>query len=290
MELSFLIVTAQLTESYIRWAALSDKTNAAVKGRLWRIYFLYGAASFFLYNVIFSMTGINATTYKAILMTGWLPYFLIGVHFLRVGLSQHVFVFGMGVICSLIQHTLCAIIILKIFPTDNDVEIILTEIAGYLLLFTIFLPICGYYFKKLMPSREFFNEMPVTLAIMPLVIVSGHLIRLADDVLVHSTAERLSRIYLPIVFLFFYHYILNEARNFYRLRKMERNNRRMEEQINDLKEYNERITAQREEMSVIRHDLRHSYNLIHTLLTNGETEKALEYIRTQKKQLEAENG
>ena len=159
-ELTFLIVVAQLTDSYIRWLAFSSKTGEEIKLKLWKSYFLWGLASFFLYSLIFATFSINATTYKAILMLGWLPYFLLEVKFIKFGLPQHVFVIGMGTICSLLQHTICAIIILKFLTFASDEEIILTEAAGYLLLFSIFLPIFRRYFIKLLASRELFDLRP----------------------------------------------------------------------------------------------------------------------------------
>lgn len=290
-ELTFLIVVAQLTDSYIRWLAFSSKTGEEIKLKLWKCYFLWGLASFFLYSLIFATFSINATTYKAILMLGWLPYFLLEVNFIKFGLPQHVFVIGMGTICSLLQHTICAIIILKFLTFASDEEIILTEAAGYLLLFLIFLPIFRRYFIKLLASRELFDLRPagIYIAILPLVIVSGHLIRLADGVLVHSWTERLSRIYLPLIFFFFYRYILIATKNFYDMQKLERNKRRLSDKLSRLKEYNELIQENHKKVSVMRHDLRHNYNLIYALLESGNLEKAREHIKKQEELLGGEN-
>ena len=292
MALSFLIALAQLTDTYIRFLAFSEKISSEIKLRLWKNYFLWGAASVILYIFLFEAFKINAVTYKAILMTGWLPYFIIEAKIIRWGLPQHVFVFGMGVVCALVQHTICAMIILKIFAGFGDAELIFMEAAGYLLLFTIFLPIFGHCFIKLLPSREFFDLRPtgIYIAILPLIIVSGHLIRLADDVLVHSWTERLSRIYLPLVFFFFYRYILTAAKNFYDIQKLKRNKRRLAEKLNILKDYNEQIQENHQKMSVMRHDLRHNYNLIYALLESGAAEKAREHIKKQSELLKAENN
>ena len=287
MELATLIVLAQLTDAYIRFLAFSSKTSDEVRLRLFAGSVIWGAASFALYAFIFNEYGVNATTYKAILMLGWLPYFLLAVKLIPWGLPQHVFVFGMGVICSLIQHTVAAIVILTVFSGQSDTEIILTEAASYLLLFAIFLPICGQCFLKLLPSREFFDLRPqgIYIAILPLVIVSAPLILIADDVLVHSWAERLSRIYLPLVFFFFYRYILAATKNFYDLQRLKRNRQRLEEQIAALKEYNEFNQENQRRISIMRHDLRHSYNLIYAMLESGNIEKAREHINKQEQEL-----
>lgn len=287
MELSFLIVVAQLTESYIRWLAFSSKVDDEIKSRLFRNYFLWGATSFFVYSLIFAAFGIDAVTHKVILLLGWLPYFIIGTRIIKWGLAQHTFVFGMSIICAVVQHTISGMIISEFFSVRNEVTLIMSEAAGYLLLFAIFLPTGGRYFSKLLPSREFFDMRPIGIyvAILPLVIVSGHLIRLADDVLIHSDAERISRIYLPLVFFFFYRYILHAAKSFYEMQRMNRNRTRLSEQLSDLKKYNEQIQANQKKISVIRHDLRHSYNLIYAMLESGNVEKALEHIKKQEESL-----
>ena len=287
MELSFLIVVAQLTESYIRWLAFSSKIGDEIKSRLFRNYFLWGATSFFVYSLIFATLGINAVTHKVTLMLGWIPYFIIGTRIIKWGLAQHTFVFGMNIICAVVQHTISGIIISEFFFVRDEVRLITMETTSYLFLFAIFLPIYGRYFSKLLPSREFFDMRPIGIyvAIFPLVIVSGHLIRLADDVLIPSDAERMSRIYLPLVFFFFYRYILHATKNFYDLQRMNRNKTRLSEQLSDLKKYNEQVQENQKKISVIRHDLRHSYNLIYAMLESGNVEKALEHIKKQEESL-----
>lgn len=276
-------------DSYIRWLPFSSRVSNEVKHRLWRNSIVWGVTSILLYCLLFESFGLSATTYKPVLMLGWLPYFLIAVRLIPWGLPQHVFVLGMGVICALIQHTVCALIILRFFSAIDEADLILIEATGYLLLFVVFLPLCGRYFVNLLPSREFFDLRPIGIyvAILPLVIVSGHLIRLADDVLIHSDAERLSRIYLPVVFFFFYRYISSAAQSIYDLQRLKRNKLRLEEQLNALKEYNALILDNQKQVSIMRHDLRHSYNLIYAMLESGNVAKAREHINTQALLLEA---
>jgi len=291
VELATLIVLAQLTDAYIRWLAFSGKVFGDVKFRLFAVSAAWGAASLALYVFIFDEYGINATTYKAIWLLGWLPYFCICLRLVPWGLPQHVFVLGMGAICSLTQHTLGAVFVVSNLSGQSEYEIILLDAAAYLLLFALFLPIVGQYFLNMLPSREFFDLRPqgIYIALLPLVIVSGHLIQLADGVLVHSWTERLSRIYLPLVFLFFYHYILQAAENFYDLQRLGRNKNRLESRLAALREYNDLTQESQRQVSIMRHDLRHSYNLIYAMLESGNVARAREHIMTQEFLLEATN-
>ncbi|MBQ6298512.1 MAG: hypothetical protein IJK81_12670 [Selenomonadaceae bacterium] len=286
MTLPILIVLGQLVDTYIRWLSFSKSGLPQLKTKIFKYSALWGVASIFLYKIFFDSFGVNAATYKAVLMLGWLPYFFICWRQIS-GLPQHIFVLGMGTICSLIQHTFVAIIILKLFEGVSAYELILAEAAVYLLLFVIFLPICGQYFINLLPNREFFELRPIGIyiAILPLIISSAHIIQIADSTLIHSDWERLSRIYLPGVFFFFYRYILTAAKNFYDLQRLERNKQRLEDRLMILKEYNALTMENQKKISVIRHDLRHSYNLIYALLESGNIEAAREHIRKQEEWL-----
>lgn len=286
MLLPILIALGQLVDAYIRWLAFSKLELPQLKLKIFAYSAIWSVTSIFLYKILFDSFGINGATYKAILMLGWLPYFLICLKKFP-SLPQNIFVLGMATIYSLVQHTISTTISLKLWEGKIAYELLLTEAAGYLLLFVIFLPICGRYFINLLPSREFFDLKPIGIyiAILPLIISSSHIIRIADGALFHSDLERLSRIYLPLVFFFFYRYILNAAKNFYDLQKLERNKQLLEDRLMTLKEYNALAEENQKKISVIRHDLRHNYNLIYTLLESGDIEAAREHIRKQKEWL-----
>lgn len=288
MFLSYVITISQLFETYIRWLAFRKLLQPEQNRELWKIYSLWALAAMFLYVFLFQMLGINAATYKAVVMLGWLPYFLISLMHSR--LIHQVFILSMGIITSLIQHTIGAIIILKIFTDKSESEMILMESVIYLVLFAIFLPLLHKYFTKLLANGEIFDIRPIGLylAIFPLIIVSGHLIRLADGVLIHSWAERLSRIYLPFVFLFFYRHILNSTNRYIEKRRLSRNKLRLETQLKGLVKYNNAMEESHRQISVMRHDLRHNYNIILSMLENNDVEAALEHIRRQKIRLEQE--
>ena len=284
--LPILIALTQLFDAYIRWLPFSMHETEELKRKIFLCLAVWSVASIFLYGFIFAHFGVNAVTYKPVIMSGWLPYFLISLKLLRRKFLQHLFVLGMAAILSLIQHTVATTITLLNFSAPF--EIIFYEATFYLLLFAISFPLFKNFFVKLLPSREFFDLRPqgIYIAILPLITVLAPLIRIADDVLVHSWTERLSRIYLPVVFFFFYQYILSAAKNFYDMQRLERSKIFLEEKLASLKDYNEWIQENQKKISVMRHDLRHSYNLIYTLLQNDEVDKALEHIRAQKNLLE----
>ena len=283
MYLSIVIAVSQLLDAYIRYLAFSKQITQKTTRKLFLQSTLWSLASIFVYETLFARFSVDALTYKAVLMTGWLPYFIICARLIPCGWPQHLFVLGMAAICSLLQHTAGTPFVLS-FVGRPEYELILIEATTYLALFALSVPLCSIIFVKLLPGRELFDMRPqgIYFALLPLIICSAHLIRLADDVLVHSQAERLSRIYLPPVVFFMYRYILSAAKNFYDMQRLERTKTQLEEQLDALKEYHELTEANRKKISVMRHDLRHNYNLINTLLESGDVEKALEHVRNRK--------
>ncbi|MBR4904543.1 MAG: hypothetical protein IKZ53_07705 [Selenomonadaceae bacterium] len=289
MILSAIIALSQLIDTYIRWLAFRDRLQPEQNNKLWCEYVLWAIASIFFYDFLFGMVGINAASYKSVVMPGWLPYFLISLNYSR--LIHQIFILGMEIIMSLIQHTLSMILVLENFAGKSISELIILEAVSYLLLFLIFIPLSRKYFMNLLSSGEIFELRPIGLylAIFPLVIVSGHLIRLADGVLIHSWEERLSRIYLPLLFLFFYRYILDSTKKYLEKRWLKRNKTRLEEQLKTLIKYNDIMEENYQQITVMRHDLRHNYSIILSLLEDNDAEAALKHIKRQKKLLELEN-
>ena len=104
---------------------------------------------------------------------------------------------------------------------------------------------------------------------------------MADSRLWHSWPERLSRIYLPLVFFFFYRYVLIASKDFYARRRTEQNHRILSGQMSALEGYSRLMQKSGEQLSVLRHDLRHNYRIIHAMLENGELAKARETVAAE---------
>lgn len=74
---------------------------------------------------------------------------------------------------------------------------------------------------------------------------------------------------------------------FYKTKRFKNLQRQMKEKILELRNYNKFLTETQDNMRVMKHDLRHSYRLIYTLLASGEIKEAQEFIITQKLILES---
>ena len=74
---------------------------------------------------------------------------------------------------------------------------------------------------------------------------------------------------------------------FYKTKKVKSLQQKTSDKLLELVNYNKFLTETQENIRIIRHDLRHAYRLIYTLLDSGEIQKAQEFIVTQKLILES---
>ena len=288
--ISFILTMIQLSDAYLRYLAFRDGMEARDRRRLWGFFLAWGFLDgALLYCWLFSRMGITIVPYKAVLMLGWIPYLAIFMAVVRGQVFQHIFVFGMSAVWGFLQHNWSNIAV-ALFLRDSPEETVLTvHGALYLLWFALAWPLERRMFSDLMPSREFFDLRPmgIYIAFLPMAVLSGHLLLMADGRLWHSWTERLSRIYLPLAFFFFYRYVLVASRDFYAQQRTEETHRLLGGQLSSLEGYSRLMQKSGEQISVLRHDLRHNYRILHTVLENGDLAKAREMIAAQLAKLES---
>lgn len=280
ISLAALLTLIFLCDSYLRYLSFKNYMTAVEKDILARRFLLYGVTCAIFCAAVFEKFGITSALYKFFLMTGWLPWLAIFMLTVKRNMLNHVFIFGLSTVWSTIQHNWSAMIVVLFFSEPEQL-VVLTHAALYPLLFLIFLPLERNFFSKLMPHENFFDDYGKFIAFLPLIAISGTLLLWIQEPVVHSWAERFSRIYIPFIFLFFYRYVLNSAKKADDTRLLNRNLRRMQEQLTVLKEYNRLMQDSREKISVMRHDLRHSYRLIAVMLDKNEISAAKDYVGRQ---------
>ena len=283
--LASLIVVIQLSDSYLRYLSFREEMSSIEKRTLLRNLLIVGVLCGMFYTAAFNRYGINSALYKAFLISGWFPWLAVFMLSVRRYFWQHIFIFGMVTVWSTIQHNWAAIAVVIFFPEGGAEEIIITHAALYPLLFLAFLPFERKCFLKLLPQKNFFDDYGKFSALFPFAATLGVVVLWAQEPLIHSWQERFSRFYLPFVFFFFYHHILITTQRLTEQKHTAQNLRRMKEQISALKDYNRLIQENREKISVMRHDLRHNYRLLWTMIQAGKLDQASKHIEAQEKLL-----
>lgn len=287
--LSIIITLLQLSDSYLRFLPFRQQLTAEVSERLWQALCLWGFASLLIYYGLFHFNGITALSYKLVLMTGWIPYMVIFLLMIRGKLCQHIFIFGMTAIWSFIQHNWGSIVVALVFRDFSAEWVIIIHAALYLVWFILLLPLERLIFSKLLPSSEFFEQRPIGfyIAILPFAILSAHWILLADSTLWHSWEERLSRLVLPIIFFFFYRYVLVATSHFLDKKRLSRNAKILSQQLLSLEDYQRFISRDTDLILGLRQELSNSYEAIAKMVQARQWDEAKKYIQHQEQQLSA---
>lgn len=280
-----LIVMIQLSDAYLRYLSFRDGMTSDEKKILARRFFVLSILCGIIYATAFNKFGITSSVYKAILIGGWIPWLAIFILTVRRDISQHIFIFGMSIVWSTIQHNWSAIIVVMIFPEGSAQEILPTHALIYPLLFLMCLRVERNLFTKLLPPKNFFNDYGKLSALFPFIMTLGVVVLWAQEPMIHTWQERFSRFYLPFVFFFFYRHILITTKQLQEQRHAAQNFRLMKEQISALEEYNRLIQENREKVAVMRHDLRHNYRLIYMMIQAGKSDEAKRHIEAQEKLL-----
>lgn len=283
ISLALLVVSIQLSDFYLMYLPFSNGMTHVERKNLLLGMLACGILSCVVSILVFEHCGITAYVYKRLLMLGWIPYLVIFMLIVRRNILQHVFIFGMSRVWSIILHNFSAITIVLLFDTEH--EILFSHAIIYLLLFAVCLPLEWRYFVNLLPPKRFFVDYGATIAFLPIVMTLSVTLLWSQEPLIHSWQERFSRFYLPFVFFFFYRYILQTNEKLQEEKLAKQNFRLMKEQLTALSEYNRLMQESREQILVMRHDLKHNFRIIYLMLQEGKVEEAKNYIGKEEKLL-----
>ncbi len=284
-----LVLFVHLADSWLRYLPFAARLDDAIKQRLRRRLIAWSIAVAPIYFAIFVKLGIIALSYKIILMIGWIPFVLISLLTVKGRMLQHLFVVGMSMLWILMQNNWASIINVLFFLDEPESTFLILHSIDYLILFAATLPIERRYFSTLLPDDAFFDNRPQSyyITLMPLVIGLGHLLLWADEQLVHSWAERFSRLYLPVMFFFIYRYVLAGAQTFFEHRRTMRKSQMMDEQLRALERHNRAMSNNRRQMEALRDNLRAEYDELIEMLRAGDLDGVRRHIEAQEAILEA---
>lgn len=282
-------VLLQISNQYICYLAFSKKISDVQRKNLWRgLFFCAVCVGIFYWSIFFGF-GITPIIFKLVLVFGWLPFFVVSIKIIPLSKLQHFFISGMVLIWNLFVHNITATLDVIFFENELPSFIFICHAIIYLIFFVILLPVERKFFINLLPQENFFENQPYGkyIVLLPFMISSGILIMWIDDKLFHSWQERFSRLYLPFVFLIFHRYFLAANRQIIEKQKNLRYNRHLKEQISALEQYNLLMRKNQEQMIILRHDMRHNYRLIFSMLQEKKIAEVLDFIKVQENLLDS---
>lgn len=283
------ITLTQLADAYLRFLAFEAQMTTENARRLKHNMLGCAIICFPVYALLFSYTGIVAATYKFVLMLGWMPYLAVLLRSERGKSGQVCFVFGMSAMWSFLTHNWSNIAV-ALFMTDASESLILrVHSLLYLLWFGLLWPWERRIFRAMLPAQDIFNLRPLGIyfAVLPLAILFGHLVLMADGRLWHSWEERISRLYLPVAFFITYRMLPVAAQESERQQTLKREEQLLQKQVENLTAYRELMERNEKKFAAMRRDLKQSYRHIKTLLQRGRIDEAKRYLKRQKVKLNA---
>lgn len=283
MSAAILITLMQLADSYLRYLSFKNKNSPEENKQLWFRIFLWAICAVTIYEEIFDKFGAGTVPFKAAILIGWLPYFLILVVTIRRQIFQHIFIFGMSAIWVISQNNFAAIIDVLFFLDEPEEELLLIHSALCLALFVILLPAAKYFFEGL-GTTDILFENPAQgkyFAALPLLLSAVHFFLWADEQLVHTWQERFSRLYLVLGFFCIYQYILSSTKTSKEYLQALREEKLLQAQLKSLEHNNNLIKENQEQIEQLQNNLHEDYEYLISLLKKSNVKAAQKFLKQQ---------
>lgn len=286
--ISLNTVFFQTIGAWMRWLPFRSSMTDAETRLLRRRILMWSATLFAIYLACLNLFGSDAAVYKILLLTGWLPHFLISMTVIRNRLGDHVFVLSMQSLWVLMLHTLTIFfdeILLALFdPIGNETALV------HGVNYTVILLASLHWAKQL-----FENLLIVDLTLderfkrygwsLPLALFLSTLLPIFSDWdegdLFQSMPVRMMRFLSPLFFFITYRVVSMSMRQIDEQRQREHVTQLMNRQLETLKQHNLIMQRHREQLAIFRHDLRHNYRLIGAMIDGGKIQEAIDYLKTQ---------
>ena len=282
--LSLNIVVTQLIGAYLRYLPFSSTMSDDEIKILWRRLTIWSLIVFVGYVWLIDRFGADVMIYKLMLLLGWLPYFLIALKTIEVDLKLHIFVLGMQILWVLMLHTLVSIIHYILLGAGVSVPISTMELHSIMYM-TIFLVLIVWerkLFLNMLPSNALLdNKFGWYAAIMPMTMVFGFTLMIADGRYPHDLREQFSRFWIPLFFFLMYRSMSISTRQIEERNRREHDNERLRQRLESLREYNLMMQAHQRQLEIFRHDRRHNYRLISAMLDDGDVKAAIDHVEAQ---------
>ncbi|ORT99146.1 hypothetical protein D081_2116 [Anaerovibrio sp. JC8] len=226
-------------------------------------------------------------TYKLLFFFGMTPYLIISIIHIPHRLPQHLFVLGIQALYAFMLHSTSGIILTVMHSTMTAI-LLPQELVIWIFLFLLIYPWGNRLFTSLLPDDQLVSDTKLRwyIAVLPLSVYVGCIISISNVTFLPELSDRLSRLAIPLFFFVIYsivHYNSNEEQQH---KKLMENRERLTRQRQNLKEHTQIMQENEKALSVLRHDMRHSYRLIYALLEKGDYESIKKHITAQKALLE----
>lgn len=285
--LSVVTLCIQLGSVYLLYLPFSRDVTAEHFAGLRRKYLPLSIAVFVM-NLYFFADGASFFAFKATLLTGWIPYFLLSITVIRGKAAQHIFVLGMEGLWCFMLHAAAGAVVTLLYGamTENFLSLQLTI---YLLLFAALFKVERNFFTNLLPTQKFFEDdsLKWVASLLPLAIFVGLMIPIFEFTFLPTWKEKFSRSFFPIFFFLMYRSMSLATHQVAERQRQEQRAQLLNQQMESLSEHNALIEKSHLEVAALRADLNNNYRVLDEWLAAGKVSEAMAYIRRQADLLDA---
>lgn len=290
--ISFAVLATliQLAGAYLRYLPFRSGMSSGERQRLWRYLLGWSLVGFGATLTFLHWAGLSLGTFKLSFLFGWILYVAISLWLIRRPPHAHILVCGMQALWGFMLHSFAGMAIWLRYGSNGS-EFLTVHLLCYILFFALVFPLAKHIFTALLQD-PFPKDRVLRLcvALLPSAVYLGTALPIVRLTFLPSFGGRMTRLFLPVFIFLFYSIIVEANRRTQRQRALVLANLRMERNRKELLEEAKQLEENAQYISVLRHDLRHNYRLIHALLTAGDEENALRHIRAMQERFEKGAG
>ena len=278
MIMAVLMTLVHLTGVYLRYLPFRSSLDEEKLSRLKKWYLIclvFDSAV----NFLIFMDGADYRGYKIGLFVGLMCYVSLSMWIIGKKLWQ-VFVMGMQLLWSFMLHAFSGMTVALIYGNMRE-ELLPLEMTLFLVMFLALIRVEIKFFSKMIPLEGLFDEKKWLVSVIPLAIFIGTMMPMVNVTFLATWQERLSRIFFPIFFFIFYRFTAIMGREIAESRNLEQKNRVLSIQTAGLREENELILKNQNEVTLMKEDLLKNYVLLEEMIKKGATETAKDFITRQ---------
>lgn len=274
----FSITILQLPAIILRYLPFSKLVTQKQKKRLIYCY----SITFLLLNIflliilIKTNITIDPLFYKISILLVATIFFCINCLVIKGMFYQHIFIYGMQGIYSLVLHSFAATIISIYFENIPPTTQLIIQSFIYLLLFTMTIyPLWkiakNSFILNISSNHEYYWNI---IWLMPLLCFFGNAIVTMDENWISTWRQLASRISMGVTVFVLWKCVNLDFKKLKKMESIKSANKLLHIQMEAIKHQAENIRENDEKIRIFRHDMRHNVQILSSLIQNEEFDSA----------------
>lgn len=278
---SILISIIELTGVFVRYVPFRTILSARQKRQL---LFSYGV--FFVFQLavlIFLLPDLPLTpgNYKLINLCGGACYFIINCILIPRQFFKHLFILSLQATYYLFLHSFVVLSVVRFFPHLPIIQQFQVQSLGFLALFTLTLyPMWRFLKNSFIPriagEKNYYWKW---VWLVPCLTLFGNMIITMDGAWISTWPQFIARMLTAVSVFAAWKCISLDFEELDEKIRVKNENELLNIQIKAIADNADLLEKKEEKIRVLRHDMRHQVQILLSLMSEDENDKALEVIR-----------